>query len=138
MQWDGTAGAGFTTGTPWLPIGSEASAVNVAAQRDDPRSLLSLYRTLVWSRKGSAALRRGSYRSAGRAPGVFSYLREADGERLLVALNFRGEPATLDAAVLGLPETGELRVSTLPDRAPGVVPLGPLELGADEGVIVAL
>jgi alpha-glucosidase len=34
MRWDDRPGAGFTTGTPWLPLGDPA--VNVAAQRDDP------------------------------------------------------------------------------------------------------
>ncbi len=138
MQWDGTAGAGFSSGEPWLPIGAEGPTVNVAAQHDDPRSLLSLYRKLAWFRKGSAALRSGSYRSAGAVPGVFSYVREADGERVLVALNFRGVPAVIDARSLGLPGTGDLRLSTLPDRAPGSVPLAPLVLGPDEGVIVSL
>ncbi len=138
MQWDGTAGTGFTTGKPWLPIGSEAQVVNVAAQRGDPRSLLSLYRNLAWFRKGSAALRSGSYRPAGEAGGVFSYLREADGERVLVALNFRGVPAALDVPSLGLPGSGSLRLSTRPDRAAGPVSLVPLELGPDEGVIVSL
>jgi hypothetical protein len=39
---------------------------------------------------------------------------------------------------LGLPGTGELRLSTLPDRAAGSVSLAPLDLGPDEGVIVLL
>ena len=138
MQWDGTAEAGFTTGTPWLPVGSEAGTVNVAAQRGDPRSLLSLYRKLDWFRKRSAALRRGSYRSAGEVPGVFSFVREADGERVLIALNFRPISAALDVRSLGMPGTGDLSLSTLPDRVTGSVSLAPLELGPDEGVIVSL
>ena len=48
MQWDGSPGAGFSTGDPWLPVGSQAGTVNVAAQRDDPASMLSLYRRLIW------------------------------------------------------------------------------------------
>jgi alpha-glucosidase len=50
MQWDATPNGGFTTGTPWLPL-VDPAACNVADQRDDPESLLSLYRDLLgWRR----------------------------------------------------------------------------------------
>ncbi len=138
MQWDGTPGAGFTTGEPWLPIGSEARTVNVAAERDDPRSLLSLYRQLIRYRRGSRPLLAGTYRAVGHEPGIFSYVREAGGRRLLVALNFTSAPVRLDAPAFGLPPTGVVEVSTDPDRPSGPVSLAPLEVGPDEGVVVAL
>src|SRR6185503_14487766 len=47
MQWDGSGGAGFTTGEPWLPLADDVAAVNVEMQRDDTRSLLALYRRLL-------------------------------------------------------------------------------------------
>ncbi len=50
MQWDATPKGGFTTGTPWLPLVDPADR-NVADQREDPESLLSLYRDLLgWRR----------------------------------------------------------------------------------------
>ena len=50
MQWDATPNGGFTTGTPWLPL-VDPAARNAADQRDDPESLLSLYRDLLgWRR----------------------------------------------------------------------------------------
>ncbi len=158
MQWDGSPGAGFTTGEPWLPVGREASAVNVAAQRDDPRSLLSLYRRLAWYRKGSRPLLEGSYRAIGTDPDVFAYVREASpaepgqsgpGEasqsgalpeagraRLLVALNFGDGPVAFDAVAHGLPGSGWLELSTDADRTAGPVSLGALDLGANEGVVI--
>ena len=50
MQWDATSTGGFTTGTPWLaPV--DPAERNVAAQREDPDSLLALYRDLLaWRR----------------------------------------------------------------------------------------
>jgi len=50
MQWDGSPSGGFTTGTPWLePV--DPTERNVADQREDPDSLLSLYRDLLaWRR----------------------------------------------------------------------------------------
>ena len=46
MQWDASSSGGFTTGTPWLAARDPAQR-NVAGQRADPESLLSLYRSLM-------------------------------------------------------------------------------------------
>jgi len=140
MQWDASPGAGFTNGGPWLPVAPGAERVNVAAQRDDPASMLSLYRHLIWYRKGSAALRRGGYRSLPDAPPeLYAYLREApeERERLLIALNFSGEPVEWPS-LPDLPADGHLELSTDPSRQPGPVALAGLTVGPDEGVIVRL
>jgi glycosidase len=50
MQWDASPGGGFTTGAPWLPMVDPAER-NVARQRDDPDSLLNLYRRLIAARR---------------------------------------------------------------------------------------
>ncbi len=93
MPWSAEAGAGFTRGRPWLPLNSDYREVNVAAQRDDPHSVFSFYRQLIWLRKASVALRQGSYRPLIRAPRhAQAYLREAPGQRMLVALNFSAQP----------------------------------------------
>jgi alpha-glucosidase len=136
VQWDASPSAGFG-GDPWLPVGSQAAEVNVAAERDDPASMLSLFRRLVWFRKGSPALHGGDYRSLPDAPGgCYAYLRGAGDERLLVALNFTGQP--LQYGVDG-PEQGRLELSTNPSRATGEeLSLRPLRLGPDEGVIIRL
>jgi alpha-glucosidase len=138
MQWDGSPCAGFTSGDPWLPIGRDAATVNVAAQRDDSASMLALYRRLIRYRTGSAALRGGDYRSLPDAPdGCFAYLRTAGEERLLVALNFTGQPLT-SVPALGA-ERGRLELATDPARADGEeVELRPLRLGPDEGMVVRL
>jgi len=138
MQWDGSPGAGFTSGDPWLPIPGSAREVNVAAQREDPGSMLSLYRRLLWYRRGSAALRQGGYRSLTDTPGgLYAYLRTEGDERLLVALNFTGRPLRYDVGALA--PAGRLELSTHPDRLPGgQVGLGPLEVGPDEGLVIRL
>jgi alpha-glucosidase len=137
VQWDDSPGAGFTTGEPWLPVGPEAATVNVAAQRDDPAAMLSLYRRLIRYRKGSAALHGGDYRAQPDAPGgCYAFLRTAGDERLLVALNFAGEP--LEYQVEGQ-DRGRLELSTDPARPAGEeLSLRPLRLGPDEGVVVRL
>jgi alpha-glucosidase len=134
MQWDASAGAGFTTAADaWLPINPEAARVNVAAQRDDPRSMLTFYRALLRERRASPALRRGSYRSVRAPRGVFAYARSVEGEHRLVALNLGRRPAAVS-----IPDgIGSLRLSTHPDRPAG--PLGEtIELAPDEGVLIDL
>jgi alpha-glucosidase len=132
MQWDSTRTAGFTTGDPWLPIGDVARA-NVAAQRDDPASLFSLYRRLCWLRKSSPALRRGSYRTAPAPRGVFAYARETDGERVLVVLNFTKSEQVVAFGV----GSSRVLVSTRHDRDGAPVDLARVELSPDEGVVLA-
>jgi alpha-glucosidase len=137
VQWDGSAGAGFTTGEPWLPIGAGATHANVAAQRDDPDSTFGLYRRLIWYRKGSDALRGGEYRSLPDAPdGCYAYLRTAGEERLLVALNFGGQQ--VEYQVQGH-DRGRLELATDAGRTTGTqIGLRPLRLRPVEGVVVRL
>src|SRR5215207_5655416 len=47
VQWDDTEHAGFTLGTPWLPVNPDHGEWNAAAQRDDPGSVLAHYRRLI-------------------------------------------------------------------------------------------
>ena len=48
IPWEsGPPGFGFTTGEPWLPMPGDWGGRSVAAQRDDPASTLSLYRSAL-------------------------------------------------------------------------------------------
>ncbi|MFL5949621.1 MAG: alpha-amylase family glycosyl hydrolase [Gaiellaceae bacterium] len=83
MQW--AADGGFTTGRPWLPL-VDPEARNVADERPDASSLLSLYRQLLELRRG---LGRG-FRLLDAEPGVVAY--ERDGH--VVAVNTTAESRT--------------------------------------------
>ena len=61
MQWDASPHAGFTTGTPWLPVNPNHRQVNAAAQRDDPTSVLSHYRRLIALRHDEPVLAHGDF-----------------------------------------------------------------------------
>jgi alpha-glucosidase len=96
MQWDRSPGRGFTEGEPWLPFGP--LAIDVASQTSDPRSVLSLYRRAVWTRKRTPALRRGRLAGAEAHAGVVTFRRELDSDPpALVALNTL--PAAAEVAV---------------------------------------
>ena len=106
MQWDASPNGGFTTGDPWLPA-VEPERVNVEAQRDDPRSTLSLVRDLL-------ALRRvlgDGLELVEAAPGVLAYVR---GEHTIAVNTTADErPAPLDGGVVLETEPGALRGRTL-------------------------
>ena len=53
VQWDSSKSAGFTTGTPWLPLNPNYKKINVAEQEKDPESVLSYYKKLTALRKNS-------------------------------------------------------------------------------------
>ena len=137
VPWDASPGAGFTTGRPWLPLGAGHRERNVAAQRGDPASTLSLYRRLIRLRRASPALHAGGYRPLDGLPdGVFAYLREHGEERLLVAVRFTGTPVT--AGIAGEDGPATLELSTDPARGRGQVDLRQLGLGPNEAVVVRL
>jgi alpha-glucosidase len=129
MQWSHEAGAGFSEPgvEPWLPYGDYA-AYNVADQRHDPDSTLSLTRDLIGLRDAMPELRDGTYRTL-PAPNddVWVWLR---GERTVVACNLSG--AAVDIEGVG---PGEIRISTIRARADERVD-GGLHLAPWESAIV--
>jgi alpha-glucosidase len=145
MQWDASPGAGFSLPgggaappEPWLPVAASAERINVEVEREDPTSMLSLCRRLIWYRKGSEALRSGSYRSLPDVPeSLYAFVREAPEERLLVVLNFGGAPVHWPAGS-ELGDSARIELSTDPARQPGPVGLPDLVIAGDEGVVLRL
>ena len=119
--------SGFGDGDPWLPVHQDAERLAVAAQADDPASALELYRALIALRRAEPALRAGAYRSLDAAPDVFAFVREHEGRRLLVALNFAPLPRPLPRQATG----GRLLLSTRHDA-------GGSELRPDEGQVIEI
>ena len=54
MQWSDEPNAGFTTGTPWLKVNPNYTAINAAAQIPDDTSVYSFYKKLIALRKDPA------------------------------------------------------------------------------------
>jgi alpha-glucosidase len=130
MQWSAARHGGFSTADPWLPLADDCAAHNVQSQIDDGDSLLSFYRRLIWYRKQSAALLRGSYRPLDGPADTFVYVREDAQQRLLVALNFGHEIRHVE-----LPFGGHIELST--HRARPRSGTTSIELQPNEGAIVA-
>lgn len=88
MQWSAEPNAGFSSTEPWLPVNPLYPSVNVAAQQNDPASLLHWYKALLRLRKSEPALRLGSYERLPAEQAVLCYERQLGEDRILVALNF--------------------------------------------------
>jgi alpha-glucosidase len=101
MQWDGSPNAGFSKGTPWLPVDPLFTGNNVAAQTASADSLLSFYKSLIRLRKNHPALSAGEIQFIPEClPGVLAYLRKDGSETILVVLNFTEKQTSIKAAAL--------------------------------------
>ena len=85
----------FRPSNPGCRWPEDFAGSNVAVERADPASLFNLYRRLIALRRARPALTRGAYRPIAAAGDVLAYLREAAGDRVLVALNFGRGPAAV-------------------------------------------
>ena len=116
MQWDGSPTGGFTTGEPWLPA-VDPERTNVEAQRDDPRSTLSLVRDLLTLRR----VLGDGIDLIDAEPGVLAYVR---GDHA-VAINTTAEerPAPLSGDLVLETRPGALRGGALAAHS-GAVTMG--------------
>jgi alpha-glucosidase len=136
MQWDAGPYASFSTVEPWLPLAENYATQNVATQRDDPRALLNLVRTLIHLRRSLPALHIGAYRSLDVSnDAIFAYLRSTAEQRLVIVLNFGSEPQQIDLSALGA--SGEVLCTTYLDQV-GDRTLKQLDVRPDEGLLIRL
>lgn len=96
MQWDDSENAGFTSGTPWLPLAPNYPKVNVA-QEEKSNNILAYYKELIRLRKEEDLIKLGSYQGLMLDhPEVMAYLREYQGRYLLVLSHFYPGEVTFD------------------------------------------
>ncbi len=135
MQWTAGPSAGFTTGAPWLPLAIDAARTNVEREKDDPGSMLTLYRRLLALRRAEAALSVGSFAPVPGPDEWIAYLRQAGGRRFLVALNLGHRPGLLSLEHLRC--CGRVALATDASRE-GERVEERLVLTGDDGVVVEL
>jgi oligo-1,6-glucosidase/alpha-glucosidase len=135
MQWTEAKHAGFCPDdvTPWLPLPGNKQGRTVEEQENDPDSLLSCYKRFLKVRKETPALHRGSLSlldADTTGKDVVGYVRETDGQRVLVLLNASCKPSKVT-----LPEgSWTMLVSTLAERPD--VTSGSVILAAGEGLVL--
>ena len=113
--------AGFTTGTPWLPVNPDAAEWNAEAQRKDPASVLAHYRRLIALRHEVPVVALGDFTMLlPEHEAVYAFTRATADDRLLVVCNVSSSPQPLGEL---LPEAvqAELVLGNLPDADPAVL-----------------
>ena len=89
VQWSAEENGGFTTGTPWFAVNDNYRSINVAAQEEDPDSLLNFYRRLLRFRKEHPVVLRGDYvELMPEDRNLYVYERNLGGKKLLVICSF--------------------------------------------------
>lgn len=132
MQWNRSKHAGFTTGTPWLPVDFRYPLVNVENQLRSSDSLLVLYRELLALRRNHAVFRQGDLEIyATDSENVLAFARRLGDEQVFVVLNFSKYETRHT-----LPHPGKILCSTHPIHKPTVHATGEVYLKPFEGVIV--
>ena len=121
FQWNATANAGFTTGTPWLAVNPNYTTINEAAQNKDSSSVLSHFRRATALRRQHNVLIYGQYTLLDADnPHIYAYTRTLGGERALVVLNFSSEPRRWTVPT-DLKPTGQPWLNNYPTLAAGPV-----------------
>ena len=89
IQWDDTENAGFSTGTPWMPVNPNYREINARAAMADPESVFHYYQKLIALRKQYPVIVYGGYQLLLEdSEELFVYIREYEGEKLLVVCSF--------------------------------------------------
>src|ERR1700749_1451807 len=101
MPWDAQAPRlGFTTGTPWLPLGAAHKPLAVSKQDGDAQSALNFAREFLARRKKSAALRIGDIVPIEAPAPILAFTRTHESERVTCVFNMSGEAATYEGRAL--------------------------------------
>lgn len=96
MPWvAGAEHAGFTSGTPWLPVPEAHRALAVDVQEADGGSLLHAFRRFLHWRRGVPAMRFGTLEPLTLPQPLVGFVRSHRGQRVRAVFNLSGEPVAL-------------------------------------------
>jgi oligo-1,6-glucosidase len=114
MQWDTTAHANFTSGTPWLPVNNNYKEINVASEEKNPNSVLNHFRKMTKLRKENTVLVYGDYELLlPEHEQVYAYTRTSDKQKILVVLNFSVEESVISLS--GLDASAPVLINNYPE-----------------------
>ena len=117
VQWSAEENAGFTTGTPWLPVNENYKEINVEREEKDPDSLLNFYRKAISLRKSLSVVRHGEYKEHfRRSKKLYVYTRETESQKLLVICSFTEKPTKVKIPRGYNIEKGELILANYKER----------------------
>ena len=106
MQWDDSPQAGFTAGSPWIPVNPNYREINAKAETADPSSVFHYYKKLIALRKENPIMVYGKYELLlEESEELFVYTRTLEQEKLLVVCNFTDKevPFMIPGEFIGKP-----------------------------------
>jgi len=134
VQWDASAGAGFTAGTPWIAINPDYTQVNAAAEVGDPASVFEHYRRLIALRHADWLVTNGDFELLlPDHPVIWAFVRRGPGAELLVAANFSSAAVNAPLPLDGGWAAAPVILANLPDGP--LRPLPDLELRPWESLV---
>ena len=137
MQWNSEVNAGFSEGSPWLPVESGALRYNVESEKRNPESLFAWYSGLLKLRHGNAVFRDGAYlplESGNRD--VFAFGRNA-GEKNVALIVLNTSPKEQTVNITGMPGKWPNFREVLMASPFASVPLSPTFAIAPYGILIA-
>ncbi|MFT9597782.1 glycoside hydrolase family 13 protein [Mesobacillus sp.] len=97
FQWDDSEHGGFTTGTPWLQVNPNYTAINAKQAVEDESSIYHYYRKLIQLRKEHPVIVHGRYDIlVPEDESIYVYTRTLESKKLLVLLNFTNQDQSFD------------------------------------------
>ncbi len=88
MQWSADKNAGFSQAEPWIEVQKNYKTINTEAEQKEEDSILNFYKTLIRLRKEMPVISDGTVQFLDeKDEAVISYVRELDGQRLVVLCN---------------------------------------------------
>lgn len=137
MQWDSSKNAGFSSADqPWMRVHDDYKQWNVEVQSNDPDSVNAFYKQLFNLRNEHLVLVYGSFEYVDfDNEDVFAYVKEHEGEKVLVVLNYTGKD--IDFAVPESISTGSAKL-LLGSLGKGAIANGKVALEAWEGMLFTL
>ncbi|GGA48927.1 alpha-amylase [Paenibacillus physcomitrellae] len=103
FQWNRMEHAGFTSGTPWMPVHSDYQTVNAEEAQADDNSILAYYKKMIKLRKNSDwsdVLCFGSFNPIlEQYPSLIAYRRSYKGRTLTIVCNMSSESVKLPVQV---------------------------------------
>lgn len=96
MLWDNSEFAGFSTVKPWMKLHQDKDRINVAAELQDPNSVLNYYKALIRLRCDPRYHETFTYGTFQALPdpndATLAYLRQAHNQSIMIVANFGAHP----------------------------------------------
>jgi alpha-glucosidase len=102
IPWDGGPDHGWPVtggGRPWLPFPPDSDVRNHAVQRQDPTSILHLYRRTIELRDRTPSLALGTCHLVELPAGLLGFVRREGDQQTVVVVNFTDAPVAVPEVI---------------------------------------